>query len=193
MAQLSFQFADGNMTVIDGNGWVETHSTDYRARVLGDGRNYQIVIFPINCTPTQAESKKVWLLKSYADATLGINGASASFSTGDEFVTLFNAAAGTNIGFNTQYPQHIISDHIDLDTSVATQLVPLAEKAGYLTIKANVNNTGAVYVADEDVDNDSFALAAGDSISLELDDLSKIYAFGAVADLVIDIIGAYKY
>jgi len=193
MAQKSFQFADGNMTVIDGNGWVETHSADYRARVITPGASkYEIVIFPINYDPEQPESFKAYFLKSYADASLSIDGASASFSTSDEFVALFNAAAGTNIGYNTQYPQHIISDLISPDTSIATQLVT-AEKAGYLTILAPSTNTGWVHVGDEDVDWTDGYLEAGDKVFMELDDLSKIYVYANTAGDDVSIIGAFKW
>ena len=80
-----------------------------------------------------------------------------------------------------------------MDTSVALQLTPTADKAGYLTITAETDNTGDVYVGDEDVNNTSYALEAGDSVFMELDDLSKIYAYASVAGCQVKILGAYKY
>lgn len=192
MALIGFQVADGALTVIDGNGWVETHSTDYRARMLYQQEHYKIVIFPINYDTAEANTKRVWLIRDYTECTLGINGASYVATSGDDWVQAFNWACGTNIGFNTQYPQHIIADTIDLDTSVATQLTDY-EKAGYMTISADEDNTGNVFVGDENVDSDSYQLEAGKSVFVELDDLSKWYAYGSVADCRVSICGAYKY
>lgn len=192
MAALSFQIADGSLTVIDGNGYVEVHASDYRARELYQSQHYKIIVFPIAYDAYKGDIKRDWLLRDYDDGTLGINGASYPVSNASEWVQAFNWACGTNLGFNTQYPQNIIADTFDLDTSVATQLTTY-EKAGYLIISADEDNTGNVFVGDEDVDSDAYQLEAGKSITVELDDLSKWYAYGSVANCRISICGAYKH
>lgn len=188
MAQLSFTIADGKLTVGSTNRTYDYSSTDYRAKAWRNGDRDGVKVFPLNGD----ENKPRWSVDNYTEVALVIDGIGYSAASTSDWVEAFNAACGSNLGFNTQYPQHIISDNITLDTSVATQLT-IVEKAGYLTITAKSTNSGVVYIGDADVDNDSYNLAAGASISLELDDLSKIYAYGAVASLVVDIIGAYKY
>jgi hypothetical protein len=188
MARLTFEIADGVLTVGSANRTYDYASTDYRAKAWRNGDRNGIKIFPI----TGNENLPRWSVDHYTEVTLTINGANFPFGDAETFVHEFNWACGSNIGFNTQYPQHIISDHMPLDTSVPIQLTTIA-KAGFLTITADADNTAVVYVADVNVDNDSYNLEPAASVFMELDDLSKIYAFTAVAGGAVDIIGAYKY
>lgn len=188
MAQLSFTIADGHLTIGSSGRTYDYASTDYRAKAWRNGDRDGIKIYPLNGD----ENKPRWSVDSYIDMALVIDGVGYSAASSADFAEAFNAACGTNLGYNTQYPQHIISDTIDMDTSVALQLTT-HEKAGYLTITAETDNTGDVYVGDVDVDNTSYALEAGLSVFMELDDLSKIYAYAAVADCQVKIVGAYKY
>lgn len=188
MAQLTFTIADGVLTVGSSGRTYDYASTDYRAKAWRNGDRNGVKVFPINGD----ENRPRWSVDDYTEYALVIDGIGYSPASAEDFVEAFNAACGTNLGFNTQYPQHILSDHLPLDTSVPTQITTVA-KAGYVTITANADNTGVVYVGDADVDNDSYNLAAESSIFMELDDLSKIYCYGAIADQSVDILGAYKY
>lgn len=191
MANLSISIADGTLTIYGGGRTEQYTSADYRAKTWRNGDRDGLVIFPLGGT-SEPYARGTFTFKDISEFSLYVDGALVSLADAIDAIDAFNNAAGTNFGFNTQYPQHIISGHIELDTSVATQLTTY-EKAGYLTIKAHADNADVVYIGDEDVDTISFNLVADSSISLELDDLSKIYAFGGIADLVIDVIGAYKY
>lgn len=191
MAQLTFTIADGKLTTSGGGRTTQYFATDYRAKSWRNGDADGVIVYPIFGSD-EPYSKGSFTFKNYADVALNIDGVGFSPASVDDFVEAFNAACGISIGYNTQYPQHIISDHMVLDTSVGTQLTN-ALKAGYLTISAPEGNADVVYIGDEDVDNDSYQLAAGTSVYMELDDLSKIYAYGAVADLELSILGAYKY
>jgi hypothetical protein len=44
-----------------------------------------------------------------------------------------------------------------------------------VVIKAESDNTGIVYVGDSSVDSGDFPLSAGDAITLNVDDLTKVY------------------
>ncbi len=189
MAQLSFTIADGKLTVGSANRTYDYSSTDYRAKAWRNGDRDGIKVYPLNGD----ENKPRWSVVNYLDFALVIDGVAYVATSTTDWVGAFNAACGTNLGYNTQYPQHIISDHMPLDTSVAMQLVPLAEKAGYITITADADNAGEIYIGDENVSNDSYNLEPATSVFMELDDLSKIYAYAAVADEGVDILGAYKY
>ena len=188
MARLKFTIADGFLTVGSTNRTNDYSSTDYRAKAWRNGDRDGVRVFPIN----GSESLPRWSVDSYTEVELNIDGADVTPASADDFVAQFNAACGTNLGYNTQYTQHIVSDHMLLDTSVATQLTPYG-KAGYLTITADEDNTDVVYVGDINVDNDSYRLAAEKSVYMEIDDISKIYAYGAAADLGVSILGSYKY
>lgn len=189
MAQLTFTIADGTLTVGSANRTYDYASTDYRAKAWRNGSRNGVKIYP---TFNGDENKPRWSVDDFTEFALNIDGVGYSPASAADFVDAFNNACGTNISFNTQYCQHIISDHLPLDTSVATQVTTI-EKAGYLTITANADNTGVVYVGDVDVDNDSYNLAAGSSVLMELDDLSKIYCYASEASQSVDIVGAYKY
>ncbi len=191
MAQLTFTIADGVLTVSGGNRTIQYISTDYRAKSWSNGDRDGVIIFPL-AGDANAWASGTYTCKSYSEFALNIEGVAYSPASVEDFVEAFNAACGTNLGFNTQYPQTIISDTIDLDTSVATQLVT-ALKAGYMTISADEDNSDVVYIGDENVDNDSYQLEPGKSVFVELDDLSKYYAYGAVDNTRISILGAYKY
>ena len=189
MAQLSFTIADGHLTIGSPGRTYDYASTDYKAKAWRNGQREGVKIYS---TFSDTQGHPQWSTENYTDWALVIDGVGYSAASVTDFVDAFNAACGSHLGFNTQYCQHIISDTIDMDTSVALQLTT-HEKAGYLTITAETDNTGDVYVGDVDVDNTSYALEAGLSVFMELDDLSKIYAYAAVADCQVKIVGAYKY
>lgn len=191
MAQLSFAIADGILTVSGGGRTEQFASTDYKARAQRNGDKDGFIVYPTDGSG-ESRYKVMWSLEDYTDASFVIDGITLTPTSVNDAVTRFNQACGVSIGYNTQYPQHIVSDHMVLDTSVATQLTPYG-KAGYLTISAASGNAANVYVGDENVDNDSYQLEAGTSVFMELDDLSKIWVFGAAADLEVSIVGAYKY
>ena len=191
MARLSLAIADGILTVNGGGRTEQFASTDYKAKAWRNGDRDGMIIYPLD-GDGDPWAKGTFTRKDYADISLTIDGVAVNPTSVEDAVTRFNQACGVSMGYNTQYPQHIISDHMVLDTSVATQLTPY-EKAGYLTITADSGNSDEVYVGDINVDNDSYQLAAGTSVFMELDDISKIYAYGAAADLGCSILGAYKY
>lgn len=191
MAQLSFAIADGILTVSGGGRTEQFTSTDYKAKAWRNGDRDGFIVYPVDGS-SDPWAKGTWTLKDYTEASLVIDGVAVTPTSVENAVTEFNQACGVSIGYNTQYPQHIISDNMVLDTSVATQLTPYG-KAGYLTISAASGNAANVYVGDENVDNDSYQLEAGTSVFMELDDLSKIWVFGAASDLEVSIVGAYKY
>ena len=188
MAALTFTIADGHLTIGSANRTYDYASTDYRAKAWRNGDRDGIKIYPL----VGDENKPRWSIDNFAEMSLVIDGVAYSAASATDFAEAFNAACGTNLGYNTQYCQHIISDHLPLDTSVPTQITTIA-KAGYITITGNADNTGVVYVGDVDVDNDSYNLAAGSSVFMELDDLSKIYCYASEASQSVDIVGAYKY
>ena len=191
MAALLFTIADGELTVSGGGRTEQYHATDYRAKSWRNGNRDGIIIYPI-LGSDEPYSDGTWTVKSYTDFSLNIDGLDVTPTSVDNFVARFNAACGSTLGYNTQYPQHIISDLISPDTSIATQLVT-AEKAGYLTILAPSTNTGWIHVGDEDVDWTDGYLEAGDKVFMELDDLSKIYVYANTAGDDVSIIGAYKW
>ena len=189
MAQLTFTIADGQITVGSAGRTYDYASTDYRAKAWRNGSRNGVKIYP---TFNGDENAPRWSTDNYIEWALNIDGVAYSAASVDDFVEAFNAATGTNVGYNTQYCQHILSDHLPLDTSVATAITDIA-KAGYVTITANADNTGVVYVGDLNVDNDSYNLAASSSVFMELDDLSKIYCYASEASQSVDILGGWKY
>ena len=188
MAQLTFSIADGVLAVGSAGRTTDYASSDYRAKAWRNGLREGIKVYPINGNENQPR----WSCEEFQDWALSIEGVPLSMASVVDFVEAFNAACGTNLGFNTQYCQIIISDTLSLDTSVPTQLTGLP-KAGYLTITADGDNSDVVFVGDEDVNNTSYELAAESSVFMELDDLSKIWVYGAVAGCKVSILGAYKY
>jgi hypothetical protein len=188
MAQLTFSIADGNLTIGSANRTYDYASTDYRAKAWRNGDRNGVKVFPLNGD----ENKPRWSVDDFTEFALVIDGIGYSPASAHDFVEAFNNACGSNIGYNTQYPQHILSFSMTLDTSVPQQLTAIA-KGGYMTIQAEADNTGVVYIGDSDVDDDSSYIEAGESKFVELDDLSKYYAFAEVASCVINVLGAWKY
>lgn len=191
MAQLSFSIADGILTVSGGGRTEQYASTDYKAKAWRNGDRDGVIIFPVDGS-SDPWARGTWTFKDYTEMALVIGGVGLSPASVENAVTYFNQACGVSIGYNTQYPQHIISENMALDTSVATQITEFA-KAGYLTITARAANTDDIFVGDVDVDNTSYRLAAGSSVFMELDDLSKIYIYADAASQEADVVGAYKY
>jgi hypothetical protein len=188
MANLKFTVADGFLTVSGGGRTNDYSSTDYRAKAWRNGDRDGVRVFPI----TGNEGLPRWSTERYTEYELNIDGVDVTPTSASDFVAQFNAACGINLGYNTQYPQHIISENMALDTSVATQITEYA-KAGYLTITARAANTDDIFVGDVNVDNTSYRLAAGSSVFMELDDLSKIYIYADAASQEADVVGAFKY
>ena len=63
---------------------------------------------------------------------------------------------------------------------VKDDVYPLQQGA---VIKADNDNTGTIYVGREDVtSSDGFRLEPGEAITIEIDDLSKVYAVASMAD-----------
>lgn len=182
MAKLNFEFSNGTLTATGANTYVHLSSTDYEARAVGDGND--IRIYP---TGSNKNLKVFEHALRYDDMTIsGVEYASAA-----EFVDAFNMAAGAKFAYNTKYCEVIISGGLDPDTSVPAQITEL-QKGGYLTFLADPDNTGVIFIGDEDVDNTSFALDAGKSVFMELDDLSKIWIYASTAGDIVNYLGAYK-
>lgn len=181
MAKLNFVFDNGTLTATGANTFVRTLATDYAARTIGDGGKIEIY-------PTTPDSRLPKF--EFAEYTWVTIEGVASASNAD-FVADFNMKAGAKYAYNTKYCETIISGGLDPDTSIATQITPLV-KGGYLTFLADPDNTGVIFIGDENVDNTSFALDAGKSVFMELDDLSKIYIFASTPGDLINYIGAYK-
>ena len=185
MAKLSFITENGHLAVTSPNGVDLLSSTDYYAKTIGDGEI--IEVSPMNNDPRG---------KTYRfppeDATLN----TTAYFTGDSgtFVEDFNAVAGAFIGFNTKYPENLFSQHIELDTSVDEQVVPLWAhgKAGYITLTTPSTNTGNIYVGESDVNANSYPLEPDKSITLELSDLSLIWVQSTTPGDTINVIGAIK-
>lgn len=182
MAVLDFRFENGSLTVTGGGRTDNFYSSDFRAKSAGD----KVYIHPINQDDNNKYTQRDWLY-DYGDLTLD----TVDFNSAEDFVIAFNAAAGQSIGYNTQYCQQIISLNFELDTSVPMQIT-LWEKAGYMTISADEDNADVVYLGSDLVDDDSYQLEAGKSVFVELDDLSKYWAYCEVADCYISVLGAWK-
>jgi len=186
MAKLNFEFANGTLTATGANTFVRCSSSDYMARTTTDGDRIEIrPIFLDSRLPD-------FTVKDYLDLTIdGVESASAA-----DFVSDFNLLAGSQLGYNTKYPENLFSQHIELDTSVDEQVVPLwvisGHNGGYVTITAPDGNTGNIFVGEDDVSNDSYHLEPGKSITLELSDLSLIWVQSETAGDTVEIIGAAK-
>ena len=186
MAKLNFVFDKGTLTATGPNTFVHTSSGDYVAKTIGEGT--RIEVRPLNLDPRLPTFKLV----TSADATID----TVEYGTSAGFVKAFNELAGTQIGYNTQYPQWLFSQHIELDTSVDQQIVPVPvinnHYGGYIIITAPSTNTGNVYVGESDVNPLNYALEPDHSITLELSDLSTIWVQNDTADDCVDVVGAYK-
>lgn len=191
MAQVTFTIANGILEVADGGGMYSFHSADYRAKSIWNSSALRIVIYPILHELTPA-TRREWEFDDVTDFT--ING--VQYATVEDAVTNFNQIAGTNIGFNTKYPENLFSQHIDLDTSVDEQIVPAwviaGHNAGYVIITAPSTNVGNIYVGEDDVSNESYALEPDRTITLEISDLSLIWVQSTVAGDSVNIIGVAK-
>ena len=185
-AKLDFVFLNGTLTATGPNTFVHTSSSDYRAATLGDGS--LIEVRPINLDPRLPTFK----FKSYLDVTID----SAASASAAAFVTAFNALAGTQIGFNTKYPETLFSQIINLDTSVDERVVPAwavsDHNAGYVVLTTPSTNTGNIYIGESDVNNDCFYLEPDRSITIELADLSLIWVQSTAPGDVIMVLGAAK-
>jgi hypothetical protein len=187
MAKLSFIMENGHLAVTGANGTALLTSTDYYAKNIGDGE-----IIEVSSINNDSRAK-TWRFPP-EDATLNGN----TYFTGDSgtFVEDFNAIAGMMLGYNTKYPENLFSQHIELDTSVDEQVVPLwviaGHNGGYVTITAPSTNTGNIYVGEDDVSTDSYALEPDKSITLEISDLSLIWVQSTVAGDVVNVIGVAK-
>ena len=186
MAKLNFVFANGTLTATGANTYVRCSSSDYMARTTTDGTRIEIrPIFGDTRLPD-------FTVKDYLDLTIdGVASASAA-----DFVSEFNLLAGSQLGYNTKYPESLFSQHIELDTSVDEQVVPAwiitGHNGGYVTITAPGTNTGNIHVGESDVSPDSYALEPDKSITLEISDLSLIWVQSTTAGDVVDVIGVAK-
>ena len=191
MAQITFTIANGGLEVADGGGMYSFHASDYRAKSVWNATRLRIVIYPILHQLTPA-TRREWETDDVANFLL--NG--TQYGTVEAFVEAFNAIAGASIGFNTKYPETLFSRHIALDTSVdeqvATAAIIAANNAGYVIITAPDTNNGDIYVGDSGVNNESYALHPDRSVTLEIDDLSKIWVQSSVAGDHVSVIGVAK-
>jgi hypothetical protein len=187
MAVLDFTFANGALSVTGGGRTDNFYSSDFRAKTVGD----HVYIYPINQDDNNKYVQRDWDYY-FGDITFE----NVSYLSAEEFVIAFNAIAGQSIGFNTKYPEILFSQHIELDTSVDEQVVPVwcitGHNAGYVILTAPSTNTGNIYVGESDVSNDSYALEPDRSITLELSDLSQIWVRAETPNDHINIIGACK-
>ncbi len=185
MAKLAFVIENGHLAVTSPNNIDLLSSTDYYAKTIGDG--VFIEVSPMNNDPRGKTYKF-----QPEDATL--NGDDYFVGDSGTFVEDFNALAGAFLGFNTKYPENLFSQHIELDTSVDEQVVPLwaLGKSGYVILTAPSTNGGNIYVGEDDVSNISYALEPDRSITLELSDLGLIWVQNATPGDSLNVIGAVK-
>ena len=191
MAQVTFTFGNGLLEVTDGGGLFQYESADFRARANWNHTRLRIVLYPINQALTP-NNRREWETDDVANYIL--NG--ETYANTAEFISVFNALAGSNIGYNTKYPELLFSQHIELDTSVDQQVVPVwcinVHAGGYVIITAPDGNTGNIFVGEEDVSNESYYLEAGKSITLEISDLSLIWVQSDTPGDTVDVIGVAK-
>jgi hypothetical protein len=191
MAQVTFTIANGILEVADGGGMYSYHSADYRAKSVWNATRLRIVVYPILHELTPA-TRREWEADDVDQFIL--NG--VQYGTVEGFVTNFNQIAGTNLGFNTKYPETLFSQDIELDTSIDQQVVPAwciaGHNAGYVILTAPSTNTGNVYVGEDDVNSDSYAMEPDKSITLELSDLSLIWVQSTVPGEHLSVIGCAK-
>ena len=187
MARLDFTFSSGLLTVTGGGRTDNFYSTDFRAK----SKETRVIIFPINQDDNNRYTQKEW---DYPYDELSCQ--SVEYASAELFVTAFNALAGAGIGFNTKYPETLFSRTIELDTSVdeqvATAAIIAAQSAGYVIITAPSTNAGNIYVGDSTVNNTDYALEPDRSVTLEIDDLSKIWVQSTNAGDSVSVIGVAK-
>ena len=187
MARIDFTFANGKLTVSGGGRTDNFYATDFRAKSEGT----KVILFPINQDDNNRYTQRDW---DYLYNEVSCQ--SVEYASAELFVTAFNALAGAYIGFNTKYPETLFSRHIALDTSVdeqvATAAIIAGNNAGYVTITAPSTNSGNIYVGDSTVNNTDYALEPDRSITLEIDDLGKIWVQSSEVDDAVNIIGVAK-
>jgi hypothetical protein len=147
-------------------------------------------------------------LEEYAVNAVKLNG--TAYNTAALFCVAFNALAAdkeagdigsmkADIGLiktgtglmkeNTDYTNKKIS--VVLTPNEATQITD-KQLPGYATIKAPGTNTGLIYIGESDVDDECFALEAGQSVPVEDIDMSTVYVKNSVADEKVHVLGGYK-
>ena len=191
MAQVTFTIANGILEVADGGGMYSYNSADFRARSIWNATKLRIVVYPILHELTPA-TRREWETDDVAQFIL--NG--VQYGTVEGFVTNFNQIAGTNLGYNTKYPESMFSQAITLDTSVDEQVVPAwviaGNNAGYVILTTPSTNTGNVFVGESDVNNTNYYLEPDKSITLEASDLSTIWVQSDTPSQVVMVIGFAK-
>jgi hypothetical protein len=80
------------------------------------------------------------------------------------------------------FPQ--IKKEIQVDDT-PEQLTETSTPCVAVTIQANKNNSSTIYLGPSAVDSDSFALEAGNSITVCISDASLIYLYGKNGDKVV--------
>jgi len=71
-----------------------------------------------------------------------------------------------------------IIEEDDTPEQVTEESTPCQE----VLIQAHKNNTSAIYIGPETVDEDSYALEAGNSLTVCISDVSLIYVFGKIGN-----------
>lgn len=117
------------------------------------------------------------------DPTTGL-----AYTSLSDAVTAFQGFANE---VSTSYTTNFFSTKTTLGL-VALQILPTAG-AGWVTIKAHADNTGLITIGTSTVVAGSgYELAAGDSVSIEHDNLSEIYLKSATDTQVFYVIGSTK-
>jgi hypothetical protein len=185
MAKLNFEFANGTLTATGANTFIQLSPTDYSARTVGDGTRIEIY-------PLFGDKRLRTFDFKYDDVTID----SVAYGSAALLVAAFNTFLGGTISYNTKYPENLFSQHIALDTSVDEQVVPAwiiaGHNGGYVTITTPTTNSGNVYIGESDVSNQSYALEPDKSITIEISDLSLIWAQSETAGDSVNIIGVAK-
>ena len=73
----------------------------------------------------------------------------------------------------------------------AIQLATSESPLGYITIAASEDNLGSLFVGPSGVTVTSYQLQAGDSLDLEMNDLSKLYVTASIAAQTMFYIALY--
>jgi hypothetical protein len=185
MAKLNFEFANGTLTATGANTFIHLSATDYAARAVGDGN--RIEIYPIF-----GDKRLRTFDFKYDDITIS----GADYASVAELVAAFNTFLGGTISYNTKYPENLFSQVIEFDTSVDEQVVPLwiqtVHNGGYITLTTPSTNTGNVHIGEEGVVTTYYYLEPDKSITLEISDLSLIYAQNTTPGDVLMVIGVAK-
>ena len=131
-----------------------------------------------------------------APAEISLNG--TIYATAEAFVDAFNAITIAALSYlltsmkaNTDYPDNIISQRIAVPAIGAVHVANV-NGAGYLTLTADEDNTGDIYVGGADVSINSYHIEPGKSLPLEHVNLSEWYALAEAAEDVLYVAGSYK-